>query len=82
MGRFYCPSRRCQFNLHWMLDVQFQEDAAHIRMGHAAVVLNTFRKLALALLKADSSVKGSVASKRLRCAWDFQFALSLFPTVS
>lgn len=65
-------------NLHWMLDVQFHEDAAHIRMGHAAVVLNVFRKLSLQLLKLDSSVKGSIASKRLRCAWDFSFALSLF----
>lgn len=28
-------------NLHWVLDVTFAEDDAHVRMGHAAVVLNT-----------------------------------------
>lgn len=64
-------------NLHWMLDVTFAEDDAHVRLGHAAVVLNILRKMALHLLKSDSSVKGSIASKRLRCAWDFSFALRL-----
>jgi len=62
-------------NLHWVLDVVFAEDDAHVRMGHAAVVLNMLRKMILTLLKADSSVKGSLTSKRLRCAWDFSFAL-------
>ena len=64
-------------NLHWVLDVTFAEDDAHVRMGHAAVVLNILRKMVLTLLKADSSVKGSLTSKRLRCAWDFSFALSI-----
>lgn len=64
-------------SLHWVLDVVFAEDDAHIRMGHAAVVLNMLRKMVLTLLKADSSVKGSLTSKRLRCAWDFSFALSV-----
>ena len=68
-------------SLHWVLDVVFAEDDAHVRMGHAAVVLNMLRKMVLTLLKADSSVKGSLTSKRLRCAWDFSFALSVFDSL-
>ncbi len=63
--------------LHWSLDVTFHEDAAHVRLGNAAVVLNIFRKLAMQMLKADTSVKGSMQSKLLRCAWDFDYALSV-----
>lgn len=61
--------------LHWMLDVCFYEDDSRARIGNAAIALNILRKCALQLLKADCSVKGSVTSKRLRCAWDFSFAL-------
>ena len=64
-------------NLHWMLDVCFKEDYAHIRIGNAAVVLNMFRKLAFQLLKSDTSVKGSMQAKRQRCAWDFNYALTV-----
>lgn len=64
-------------NLHWTLDVCFHEDNAHIRLGYAAVILNMFRKLCMQLLKADTSFKGSMQSKRLRCAWDISYALSV-----
>lgn len=57
-----------------MLDVIFAKDDDHVRLGHAAVVLNILRKTALQLLKSDSCVKGSIASKHLCCAWDFSFA--------
>ncbi len=76
-GRRGQKHRRIENNLHWMLDVVFHEDDAHVRLGHAAVILNMFRKLCLQLLKSDTSVKGSIQSKRLRCAWDFNFALSV-----
>ena len=68
---------RIENSLHWSLDVTFKEDSAHIRLGNAAVILNIFRKLVMQMLKADTSVKGSVQSKLLRCAWDFDYALSV-----
>ena len=49
----------------------------HVRMGHAAVVINMLRKLCMQMLKADSSVKDSLAGKRQRCAWSFDYALSV-----
>ena len=69
-------------NLHWTLDVTFGEDNAHVRLGHAAVVLNILRKMVLLLLKSDSSSRGSISSKRLRCSWDFSFALRVISNAS
>ena len=37
-------------------------------MGHAAVIINMFRKLCMQMLKADTSVKDSLSGKRQRCA--------------
>ena len=64
-------------NLHWCLDCCFHEDDMHVRMGHAAVVINMLRKLCMQMLKADTSVKDSLAGKRQRCAWSFDYALSV-----
>lgn len=64
-------------SLHWVLDMTFKEDSANIRIGNAAVVLNMFRKLIMQMLKADSSAKGSMKSKLLRCAWDFRYAINV-----
>lgn len=64
-------------NLHWCLDCCFHEDDMHVRLGHAAIVINTLRKLCMQMLKADSSVKDSLAGKRQRCAWSFDYAISV-----
>lgn len=64
-------------NLHWCLDCCFHEDDMHVRMGHAAVIINMLRKLCMQMLKADNSVKDSLAGKRQRCAWSFDYALSV-----
>ena len=68
---------RIENNLHWSLDCCFHEDDVHIRLGHAAIILNMFRKLCMQMIKADTSVKGSLSEKRQRCAWSFDFACSL-----
>ena len=68
---------RIENNLHWSLDCCFREDDIHIRLGHAAIILNMFRKLCMQMIKADTSVKGSLSEKRQRCAWSFDFACSL-----
>ena len=64
-------------NLHWCLDCCFHEDDMHVRMGHAAVIINMLRKLCMQMLKADNSVMDSLAGKRQRCAWSFDYALSV-----
>ena len=64
-------------NLHWSLDCSFHEDDMHVRMGHAAVIINMFRKLCMQMLKADTSVKDSLKGKRQRCAWSFDYAMNV-----
>ena len=64
-------------NLHWCLDCCFHEDDMHVRLGHAAVVINMLRKLCMQMLKADTTVRDSLAGKRQRCAWSFDYAIAV-----
>ena len=64
-------------NLHWCLDCCFHEDDMHVRLGHAAVVINSLRKPCMQMLKSDTTVKDSLAGKPQRCAWPSDNALSL-----
>ncbi|MEG0269324.1 MAG: ISAs1 family transposase, partial [Clostridia bacterium] len=63
--------------LHWMLDVTFREDLSRARIENAAENLNILRKLSLQLLKAETTVKGSMRAKRLRCGYDLFYALKV-----
>ena len=56
--------------LHWQLDVTFQEDQSRLREGHAAHNFSLLRRTALSLLKNDRSRKLGVKNKRLSAAWD------------
>jgi len=64
-------------NLHWMLDVAFREDDCRARTENAAENLNILRKLALQLMKKDSDSNHSMRAKRLKCAYDFSYALKI-----
>jgi predicted transposase YbfD/YdcC len=61
---------------HWVLDVLFGEDGCRTRQGHAAENLAWLRKVALSLLRQDTS-KGSIPTKRLQVALDDNFRLHL-----
>lgn len=52
-------------NLHWILDVVFKEDDSRVRNKVSAQNLSWMRKMAVYLLKQDSS-KGSMKTKMLR----------------
>jgi predicted transposase YbfD/YdcC len=54
---------------HWILDVTWKEDASRIRKKHAAENVALLRKLALNILKADTSVKDTVRGKRLQATF-------------
>lgn len=62
--------------LHWVLDVAFDEDRARSRMDHAPQNLALMRKLALNLLRAHPD-KGSIRGKIKRAGWDDSFLSSL-----
>jgi predicted transposase YbfD/YdcC len=62
--------------LHWVLDVDFNEDAARSRKDHAPQNLALLRKLALNILRQHPD-KGSIKGKIKRAGWDDAFLLSL-----
>ena len=64
--------------LHWTLDVAFREDQCLIHDGSAPQNLSLLRKMALTLLRTDTSVNASIARKRKLAGWDDSFALRLF----
>ena len=57
-------------NLHWQLDVTFQEDQCRIRKGHADMNFSILRRTALSLLKNEPTAKIGIKNKRLTAAWD------------
>ena len=56
--------------LHWSLDVTFNEDGSRVRSGNGAENFSVLRRMALNLLKADKTTKRSLAGKRKDAAWD------------
>jgi predicted transposase YbfD/YdcC len=69
--------RRIENELHWVLDVDFDEDQSRVRRGHADQNLALARRIALSLLKQDASTKGGMKAKRLRAACDNAYLLTL-----
>ena len=56
-----------------MLDVDFSEDKSRVRKGFAAENLSLLRKIALATLTQDKSVKGSINVKRKKAGWSNRY---------
>lgn len=65
-------------NLHWSLDVSFNEDKSRLRQKNAASIFAALRRFALALLKNIKISKNSIKSQRLEAAWDNQFLIKVF----
>lgn len=62
--------------LHWVLDVAFEEDAARSRKDYAPQNLALIRKLALNILRTHPD-KGSIKGKIKRAGWNDAFLLSM-----
>lgn len=59
--------------VHWVLDVAFNEDASRIRKDYAPENLCLIRHVALNLLRQEHSAKGGVKAKRLKAGWDDRY---------
>ncbi len=62
--------------LHWVLDVFFNENQARNRKDHGPQNLALLRKLALNLAKLEPS-KGSMRGKLKRAGWDNAFLATM-----
>jgi predicted transposase YbfD/YdcC len=61
--------------LHWLLDIGFREDESRVRHGDAAQNLAVLRRLALNLLRRETTAKIGVQGKRLKAGWDHAYLL-------
>jgi predicted transposase YbfD/YdcC len=57
-------------SLHWTLDVAFNEDNSRKRAGQAAQNFSVLNRIALNLLKKETSFKCGIKAKRLKAGWD------------
>ena len=63
--------------VHCVLDVAMAEDTNRTRKGESAQNLALIRKLALNLLRRETSVKTGFAAKQKRAGWDRNYLLKI-----
>jgi predicted transposase YbfD/YdcC len=68
-------------NLHWQLDVTFNEDQSRIRKDHAPANMSLFRRIALNLLKREKTSKVGMKNKRLQAGWDEEYMLKVLGAI-
>ncbi len=61
---------RVENQLHWVMDVAFDEDRCRARKDNTAENLAITRQVTHNLLKMDTTVKGGIKNKRKNCGWD------------
>ncbi len=66
--------------LHWVLDVTFDEDASRIRKGHSPENFSLMRRMAISLLNQETSTKRSLRQKAKRAAMDSKYMLQVLAT--
>ena len=57
-------------NLHWRLDVVFNEDKSSKRKDNSAANFNIISKIAMTLIDREKTAKASMGKKRLKAAWN------------
>ena len=67
-------------SVHWILDMAFNEDQCRVRKDHAPENLAIMRRIALNLLRKETTAKCGIQAKRLQCAWDEDYFLKVLST--
>jgi len=63
--------------LHWVLDVSFNEAACRIRKDQGAQTFSVLRPIALNLLKRESQHQRGIKARRKRAGWDRDYLLQV-----
>ena len=63
--------------VHWVLDVAFDEDQCRVRKDHAAQNLAILRHCALNLLKHETSANCGIQAKRKKAGWSTDYLLKV-----
>jgi len=64
-------------SFHWILDVAMHEDDCRIRKDHSAENFALLRRLALGLLKNETTMKRGIKAKQKIAAWDQDYLLKV-----
>ena len=68
-------------NLHWVLDMAFDEDSNRTRQGYSASNLAIIRHIALNLIKKEKSSKVGIKTKRLKAGWSNEYLLKIIGVI-
>lgn len=63
--------------LHWTLDIAFDEDRCRVRKDHGPENLAVLRHISLNLLKQEKTCKRSIQGKRLLAGWQNDYLLKV-----
>jgi len=63
-------------SMHWLLDVEFNDDRSRYRTGHGAKNMAIVRRFALGLVRANKAA-GSVKTRRKSASWNPEFLLQI-----
>jgi predicted transposase YbfD/YdcC len=64
-------------HLHWVLDMCFREDECRIRESNSARCFAILRKIALNLIRQDSTSRNSIRAKRKKAGWSNHYMDSI-----
>jgi predicted transposase YbfD/YdcC len=68
--------------LHWTLDIAFDEDRCRVRKDHGPENFALLRHIALNLLKQEKTSKRGIKGKRLQAAWNPDYLLRVLQSFS
>jgi predicted transposase YbfD/YdcC len=68
--------------LHWVLDIAFDEDRCRVRKDHGPENFAILRHIALNLLKQEKTCKRGTQGKRLLAAWNQDYLLKVLAGLS
>ena len=63
--------------LHWTLDIAFDEDRCRVRKDHGPENFALLRHIALNLLKLEKTCKRGIKGKRLLAGWKQDYLLKV-----
>jgi hypothetical protein len=73
LHKLYAGIGRRENQLHWVLDVAFQEDNSRIRKENAPQNFAILRQIALNLLNQETTLKKGVKRNRNKAGWDNEY---------